>query len=197
MSQENVEILRLFYEADLDSDDVLQYLDPKVELYPGIDAPDQHMRYVGREGWSEFIAGATEAWESVVIEPKERLETRRPNSLYRPVALWREGRHRDRARAPDHLHLSKRAHSPNRRLHRQGRSPRSRRAVGVGDVGGERGDRAQGDRLRDHGVGDRAEAEAIFDPQVVLNPIDEARRPASMRCEPTWSGGRAPSTNST
>jgi ketosteroid isomerase-like protein len=24
-----------------------------------------------------------------------------------------------------------------------------------------------------HGVGDRAEAEAIFDPQVVLNPIDE------------------------
>jgi len=25
-----------------------------------------------------------------------------------------------------------------------------------------------------HGVGDRAEAEAIFDPQVVLNPIDEA-----------------------
>ena len=26
-------------------------------------------------GWSEFIAGATEAWESVVIEPKERLET--------------------------------------------------------------------------------------------------------------------------
>ena len=25
-----------------------------------------------------------------------------------------------------------------------------------------------------HGVGNRAEAEAIFDPQVVLNPIDEA-----------------------
>jgi hypothetical protein len=75
MSQENMEILRLFYEAELDSNDILQYLDPKCELYTGIRAPDQHTRYVGREGWSEFIAGATEAWESVVIEPKERLET--------------------------------------------------------------------------------------------------------------------------
>ena len=49
MSQENLEILRLVYEADLDSQDVLQYLDPNVELYPGIDAPDQHMKYVGRD----------------------------------------------------------------------------------------------------------------------------------------------------
>ncbi|HEY6654177.1 MAG TPA: nuclear transport factor 2 family protein, partial [Solirubrobacterales bacterium] len=32
-------------------------------------------RYVGREGWSEFIAGATEAWESVTIEPREIIET--------------------------------------------------------------------------------------------------------------------------
>ena len=143
MSQENMEILRLFYEAELDSDDVLQYLDPKVELYPGIRTPDQHTRYVGREGWSEFIAGATEAWESVVIEPKERTrDHRRPDSRYRQVALWREGRHRDRARAPDPLHLSKRADRSNRRLHRQGRGPRSRRAVGVGDVAGERGVRA-------------------------------------------------------
>ena len=74
MSQENVEILRLAYEADVGSQDVLQYLDPNVELYPGIEAPDQHMRYVGHDGWSEFIAGATEAWESVDIEPKEIIE---------------------------------------------------------------------------------------------------------------------------
>ena len=47
MSQENVEILRLAYEAYLGSQDVLQYLDPNVELYPGIEAPDQHMKYVG------------------------------------------------------------------------------------------------------------------------------------------------------
>jgi ketosteroid isomerase-like protein len=74
MSRENVEILRLAYEADLDSQDVLQYLDPNVELYPGIRTPDQHTRYVGRDGWSEFIAGATEVWESVDIEPKEIIE---------------------------------------------------------------------------------------------------------------------------
>ena len=121
MSQENVEILRLFYEAELDSDDVLQYLDPKVELYPVSTAPDQHMRYVGREGWSEFIAGATEAWESVVIEPKERLETTDDRIL--AIDRWlfggRDGIEIEQ-RAPDHLHLSKRADRSNRRLHRQG-----------------------------------------------------------------------------
>ena len=97
MSQENVEILRLVYEADLDSQDVLQYLDPEVELYPGIDAPDQHMRYVGREGWSEFIAGAIEAWESVTIEPKEIIETGdRILSIDRWVFRGRDGIEIDR-----------------------------------------------------------------------------------------------------
>ncbi len=97
MSRENVEILRLVYEADLDSQDVLQYLDPEVELYPGIDAPDQHMRYVGREGWSEFIAGATEAWESVTIEPKEIIETGdRILSIDRWVFRGRDGIEIDR-----------------------------------------------------------------------------------------------------
>ena len=97
MSRENVEILRLVYEADLDSQDVLQYLDPEVELYPGIDAPDQHMRYVGREGWSEFIAGAIEAWESVTIEPKEIIETGdRILSIDRWVFRGRDGIEIDR-----------------------------------------------------------------------------------------------------
>ena len=97
MSRENVEILRLVYEADLDSQDVLQYPDPEVELYPGIDAPDQHMRYVGREGWSEFIAGATEAWESVTIEPKEIIETGdRILSIDRWVFRGRDGIEIDR-----------------------------------------------------------------------------------------------------
>jgi len=74
MSEDNAEILRLFYEIDPESADLLQYLDPEVELYPGIKAPDQGDRYVGREGWSEFIAGAIGAWESVEIEPRDRLE---------------------------------------------------------------------------------------------------------------------------
>jgi hypothetical protein len=74
VSRENAETLRLFYEADLESDDLLQLLDPEVELYPGIRAPDQRTRYVGREEWREFIRGAVEAWEAVEIKPGERLE---------------------------------------------------------------------------------------------------------------------------
>ena len=74
MSPDNLDTLRAFYEAEPDGEDVLQYLDPNVELYPGIEAPDQHMKYVGRDGWSEFIEGATEAWESVDMEPKEIIE---------------------------------------------------------------------------------------------------------------------------
>ena len=74
MSEENVEILRLFYEAEPDGEDVLQYLDPVVELYPGIEAPDQGMRYVGWDGWREFMADAIGSWEGVDIEPRERFE---------------------------------------------------------------------------------------------------------------------------
>ena len=74
MSEENIEVLRLFYEGEPDGEDVLQYLDPAVELYPGIEAPDQGMRYVGWDGWREFMADAIGSWKAVVIEPSERLE---------------------------------------------------------------------------------------------------------------------------
>ena len=75
MTRENQETLRLVYETAVDSEELLQYLHPEVELYPGIRAPDQHQRYVGREGWTEFIEGAVGAWESVTIEPDKRIET--------------------------------------------------------------------------------------------------------------------------
>ena len=75
MSRDNKETLRRFYEAGFDSEEILRFLDPEVELYPGIETPDQHQRYVGREGWSEFVEGAIEVWESVAIEHKEMLET--------------------------------------------------------------------------------------------------------------------------
>jgi hypothetical protein len=74
MAPDNLDTLRAFYDADPDGDDILQYLDQAVELYPGIDAPDQGMRYVGRDGWSEFMAGAIGSWESVDIQPIERLD---------------------------------------------------------------------------------------------------------------------------
>ncbi len=86
MSRDNADTIRLFYEGDLDSDQIVQYLDPAVELYPGIRTPDQHTRYVGREGWREFVAGAIEVWESVEIEPKELLEATDDRML--AIDLW-------------------------------------------------------------------------------------------------------------
>ena len=54
--------------------DALQYLDPAVELYPGIRTPDQDTRYVGHDGWKEFMVDAIGLWEAVDIEPSERHE---------------------------------------------------------------------------------------------------------------------------
>lgn len=87
MSRGNKETLRLFYEVDPDDEEILELLDPEVELYPGIEAPDQGMRYVGREAWREFIREAFEAWESVHIEPKERLEATSDRIL--AIDMWR------------------------------------------------------------------------------------------------------------
>jgi hypothetical protein len=44
MSRGNKETLRLFYELGPEGEEILEFLDPEVELYPGIDAPDQGMR---------------------------------------------------------------------------------------------------------------------------------------------------------
>jgi len=74
MSPDNLDTLRAFYEAEPDGEDVLQYLDPAVELYPGIRTPDQDTRYVGHDGWKEFMVDAIGIWEAVDIEPSERLE---------------------------------------------------------------------------------------------------------------------------
>jgi ketosteroid isomerase-like protein len=88
MPRDNEETLRLFYELDPDAEEILELLDPEVELYPGIRAPDQpRMRYVGREAWREFIREAFEAWESVDIEPKERREATSDQIL--AIDMWR------------------------------------------------------------------------------------------------------------
>jgi ketosteroid isomerase-like protein len=88
MSQENVEILRLFYEAfnRRDFDDALHYMDPEVELYPGVMAPDQDPRFLGRQGVREFLWGATEAWDSVTVEHKEIVEA--AGNRFLAIDLW-------------------------------------------------------------------------------------------------------------
>jgi hypothetical protein len=73
MSQENVEILRGFYEAfnDHDFDDALQYLDRAVEIDPGVRAPDRDSKLLGHAGWKEFIRVDIDGWEAVTAEPLE------------------------------------------------------------------------------------------------------------------------------
>jgi ketosteroid isomerase-like protein len=74
MAKENVENLRLMYEAfnRRDFDGALQYFDPEVEFYPGILPPDQDADYLGRQGVREWLVAATESWVAVTVEPKER-----------------------------------------------------------------------------------------------------------------------------
>jgi len=52
----------------------LEFMDPGVELYPGVLAPDQPTRFDGHEGIVEFLRGATEAWKEVNIERDEIVE---------------------------------------------------------------------------------------------------------------------------
>jgi ketosteroid isomerase-like protein len=78
MSQKNVETLEALYAAfnRRDFDVWLQYVDPDVELLPGIAAPDSKSRYLGREALGKFfVTIATGPWEAVIAEPKEMIET--------------------------------------------------------------------------------------------------------------------------
>jgi hypothetical protein len=65
VSRENLEILRRLNGAfnRRDIDDAVQYLDPEVELHPGIQVPDEESHCAGRDGLSEWFWSATEPWE--------------------------------------------------------------------------------------------------------------------------------------
>ena len=78
MSQENVEILRAFYEAwnRGDINEALTYVDRGVEVNPGVQAPDADTRYLGREGFKDFfVTIAVGPWDAVTAEPKRTIET--------------------------------------------------------------------------------------------------------------------------
>ena len=89
MSEENIAILGAMYDAfNLRAfDDALRYVDPEVELYPGVIAPDHDGKLLGHAGWHEFIRIAIGAWETVSVEPKERIETEDGRIL--SLDLWR------------------------------------------------------------------------------------------------------------
>jgi ketosteroid isomerase-like protein len=89
MSQENVEnldaMLAAFNRRDFDQS--MRYLDPDVEINPGVMAPDHDAQLIGHRGWREFIRVAIEVWETVSVEPKQRIETE--DSRILSVDLWR------------------------------------------------------------------------------------------------------------
>jgi ketosteroid isomerase-like protein len=90
MPQENMEILGAFYEAwhRGDIDDGLTYVDPNVEVYPGVQAPDAETRYLGPEGFKDFfVTIAKGPWEGVTAEPKKIIETQDDRIL--SIDLWR------------------------------------------------------------------------------------------------------------
>jgi ketosteroid isomerase-like protein len=88
MSQENVEILRCLNEAfnRRDIDDAIQYLDPEVELHPGVQVPDEESQYRGRDGLTEWFRSATDPWEVITVEHKELID--RPGDRVLAVERW-------------------------------------------------------------------------------------------------------------
>ena len=84
----SAEILQLFAEVFNrdDLDDAVEYLDPEVELRPGVLAPDQDALFRGPDGVREFLRGAIEPWESVRIDRKEIVEA--PGNRFVAVDRW-------------------------------------------------------------------------------------------------------------
>jgi ketosteroid isomerase-like protein len=89
MSEENIKILRAFYEAGnrRGFDDALQYMDRAVEIGLGIRAPDRGSKLHGHDGWREFIRVDIGTWEAVTVEALERIDTEDGRIL--SVDLWR------------------------------------------------------------------------------------------------------------
>ena len=88
MSQENLETLKRLNEAfnRRDIDGAVQYLDPEVELHPGIQVPDEESRYLGRDGLTQWFRSATDAWEMITVEHEELID--RPGDRVLAVERW-------------------------------------------------------------------------------------------------------------
>jgi ketosteroid isomerase-like protein len=94
MSQENVDLVRLGYEAwnrgDLDWQ--LDHIAPDHEFRTAQLFPDTEAVYRGREGWKRFWTTFREPWKTLVVEV-ERIEEIGENQV---LALYRfHGRGRD------------------------------------------------------------------------------------------------------
>jgi ketosteroid isomerase-like protein len=91
MSEENIEILRAFYEAFNRRlfDDALQYLHPECELYPAVPAPGEPRHYHGRTEAREFmVERIPDAWNAMTVEFKEE-PIEAPDGRTLAVEQWR------------------------------------------------------------------------------------------------------------
>jgi ketosteroid isomerase-like protein len=88
MPQDNLEVLRRLNEAfnRRDVDGAMQYLDPEVELHPGVQVPDEESRYLGRDGLRDWFLSATEPWEMILVEHRELID--RPGDRVLAVERW-------------------------------------------------------------------------------------------------------------
>jgi ketosteroid isomerase-like protein len=88
MSRENLEVLRRLNDAfnRRDVDDAMRYLDPEVELHPGIQVPDEESSYLGRDGLREWFRSATEPWDAIAVEHRELID--RPEDRVLAVERW-------------------------------------------------------------------------------------------------------------
>jgi ketosteroid isomerase-like protein len=90
MSQQNVEKLRAAYEAFNrgDFDGFVRYMDPEIEVHPGVMAPDAARQYLGRQAVRNFLVNIVGGpWEAVTAEPQEIIETEDGRVL--SVDRWR------------------------------------------------------------------------------------------------------------
>ena len=75
MSEENVEVVRRFFDAYNrgDFEATLDLIAPEFEFRPSGLFMDTEGTYHGREGWSEFWSTFQAAWESITVD-LERIE---------------------------------------------------------------------------------------------------------------------------
>ena len=77
MAEDNLEIVRRGYEAINagDFEGAFAFFDPKAEIRPGVDVPDFDFEdvYYGPEGFLQFHAKMSEAWDELRWEPEEYL----------------------------------------------------------------------------------------------------------------------------
>ena len=180
MSQENIEVVQRSFEAlsRRDCRSVVALADPDVEFFRGSHRPmtGRPPGTMGRANMASFA----EAFESVPTDPSDastwEIDEVVCNRFRAP------GRHS--GVEEDGAVLCKRSDSATARccgpgLSVRGRSPRSRGAVGVGDVAGERGARAR--NFKALNARDLDALREQYDSNVIVRAAEDWPEPGALR----------------